>query len=44
VEVTTARGPWRICVNMSCPGKEKQEKRTTRGRGGARGGTRRKRS
>ncbi|MCH3944051.1 MAG: DNA topoisomerase I [Atopobiaceae bacterium] len=24
VEVTTARGPWRICVNMDCPGKEKK--------------------
>jgi DNA topoisomerase-1 len=44
VEVTTARGPWRICVNMSCPGKEKQAKRTTRGRGGTRGGSRRKSS
>ncbi len=24
VEVVTARGPWRICVNMECPGKEKK--------------------
>ncbi len=31
--VHTARGPWRICVNMDCPGKEK--KTTTRGRKGA---------
>lgn len=23
VEVTTARGPWKICVNMDCPGKER---------------------
>ncbi len=23
VEVATARGPWRICVNMGCPSKEK---------------------
>ena len=23
VEVITQRGPWRICVNMDCPGKEK---------------------
>ena len=44
VEVATARGPWRICVNMSCPGKEKQAKTGSRGRGGSRGGARRKRS
>lgn len=25
VVVETARGPWRICVNMDCPGKEKKE-------------------
>ena len=31
VVVETARGPWRICVNMDCPGKEK--KTTGRGRG-----------
>ena len=30
VVVETARGPWRLCVNMDCPGKEK--KTTTRGR------------
>lgn len=24
VVVETARGPWRICVNMDCPGKEKK--------------------
>ena len=41
VEVTTARGPWRICVNMDCPGKEKQASGT---RGRARGGARRRRS
>ncbi len=39
VEVTTARGPWRICVNMDCPGKEKQAASSGRGRG--RGGARR---
>ncbi|MBR2682493.1 MAG: topoisomerase DNA-binding C4 zinc finger domain-containing protein, partial [Atopobiaceae bacterium] len=33
VEVSTARGPWKICVNMDCPGKEK--KTTSRGRGRA---------
>ncbi|MBQ9059312.1 MAG: topoisomerase DNA-binding C4 zinc finger domain-containing protein, partial [Atopobiaceae bacterium] len=30
VEVTTARGPWKLCVNMDCPSKEK--KATSRGR------------
>ena len=25
VEVTTTRGPWRICVNMDCPGKARAE-------------------
>ena len=30
VIVQTARGPWRICVNMDCPGKEKKP---ARGRG-----------
>ena len=24
VEILTARGPWKICVNMDCPGKEKK--------------------
>ena len=33
VVVETARGPWRICVNMECPSKEK--KTTSRGRGAA---------
>ena len=33
VVVETARGPWRICVNMDCPGKEKKP---ARGRAGAR--------
>ncbi len=33
VVVETARGPWRICVNMDCPSKEKKP---TRGRAGAR--------
>ena len=49
VEVVTARGPWRICVNMDCPGKEKTAKTASsargRGRGGAkRASTRRKKS
>lgn len=34
VVVETARGPWHICVNMDCPGKEKKEK-TARGAKGA---------
>ena len=34
VVVETARGPWRICVNMDCPGKEKKAARG-RGRSGA---------
>ncbi|MGN0295748.1 MAG: DNA topoisomerase I [Parafannyhessea sp.] len=25
VEVVTQRGPWRICVNMDCPGRKKKE-------------------
>ena len=33
VVVETARGPWRICVNMDCPSKEKKP---ARGRAGAR--------
>ena len=38
VEVVTARGPWRICVNMDCPGKEKdKEAASSRGKGRARG-------
>lgn len=32
VVVETARGPWRICVNMDCPGKEKKP---ARGKAGA---------
>ena len=32
VEVMTARGPWRLCPNPNCPGREK---RATRGRGAA---------
>ncbi len=40
VEVTTQRGPWRICVNMDCPSKEK--KPATRGRGRGRTKARKK--
>ncbi|MDO4404240.1 MAG: DNA topoisomerase I [Atopobiaceae bacterium] len=43
VEVKTARGPWRICVNMDCPSKEKEAaKSTARGRGRGRTRTTRK--
>jgi rubredoxin len=37
VDVTTNRGPWRICVNMDCPGKEKKAAAPRRGRGSTRG-------
>ena len=41
VVVTTARGPWKLCPNMSCPGREKKEAaKATRGRGRAAGGRR----
>lgn len=37
VVVTTARGPWKLCPNMECPGREKREAaRAARGRGGRR--------
>lgn len=32
VEIETERGPWRICVNMQCPSKEKKAKSGARGR------------
>ena len=36
VIVNTARGPWKICVNMDCPGKEKKPARgAARGKAGA---------
>lgn len=28
VVVQTARGPWKLCVNMDCPGKQREEKKT----------------
>ena len=40
VEVNTQRGPWRICVNMDCPGKEK--KPAAKGRGRTRRSTKKK--
>lgn len=33
VEVTTQRGPWRICVNMDCPSKVAKEKGSSSSRG-----------
>ena len=39
VVVQTARGPWRICVNMDCPGKEKKPARGRGARGAAKGGS-----
>ena len=42
VEVVTQRGPWRICVNMDCPGKEKRA--AAGGRGRSRAGGRRSRA
>jgi DNA topoisomerase I len=36
VVVTTQRGPWKLCPNMDCPGREAREAaRAARGRGGA---------
>lgn len=29
VVVTTNRGPWKLCPNFNCPGKQKKEKKTT---------------
>lgn len=39
VVVQTARGPWRICVNMDCPGKEKKPARGRGARVAAKGGS-----
>ncbi|WP_144744235.1 DNA topoisomerase I [Enorma burkinafasonensis] len=38
VVVETARGPWRICVNMECPGKEQKPARSRRGKAAAKTG------
>ncbi|MGN0075394.1 MAG: DNA topoisomerase I [Parafannyhessea sp.] len=37
VEVVTQRGPWRLCVNMDCPAKQK--KAEAKGRGASKSGT-----
>ena len=42
VEVVTARGPWRICVNMDCPGKEKKAKAKSAGRSKSKAAPRRR--
>ena len=39
VEVVTQRGPWRICVNMDCPSREKKAAAGARGARGARKGS-----
>ena len=41
VEVTTQRGPWRICVNMDCPGKGEEKSQGKTRSSGRRTGTRR---
>ena len=38
VVVTTARGPWKLCPNMECPGRERRE--AARKSGGSRGSRR----
>ena len=42
VVVTTARGPWRICVNMNCPKRERDAKKKTAKKGGRKKATSRK--
>lgn len=40
VQINTERGPWRVCVNMNCPDKEKKASRGSgRARGRKRAGT-----
>ncbi len=34
VVVTTNRGPWKLCPNFNCPGKEKDEAKAKGGKGG----------
>ena len=41
VVVTTARGPWKLCPNLECPGREKKEASSRGGRGGSSRGGRR---
>ena len=38
VVVTTARGPWRLCPNFDCPGKEQDGEEKAGGKAPARGG------
>ena len=45
VIVETARGPWRICINMNCPKREQDKKKTsTRGKGTAKKSTAKKKT
>jgi DNA topoisomerase-1 len=44
VIVTTTRGPWRICVNMNCPKREKEKAAKPKTRGRKKGTTRKKKS
>ncbi len=46
VIVTTARGPWKLCPNFSCPSKEKKEKgkASSKGKAGAKKSTAKKSS
>jgi DNA topoisomerase-1 len=39
VEVVTQRGPWRVCVNMDCPSREKKAASGARGGRGTRKGS-----
>ncbi|MGI6216451.1 MAG: DNA topoisomerase I [Coriobacteriales bacterium] len=39
VVIVTNRGPWKICPNLDCPGREKDEKKTN-GRSGSKRGSR----
>ena len=34
VVIKTARGPWKLCPNFDCPGKEEEEKARAAKKGG----------
>ncbi len=42
VVVTTARGPWKLCPNFGCPGKEEKAKASGARKGAAKGGAKAK--
>ncbi len=44
VQTVTARGPWKFCVNMDCPSKEKSKGGARKGRGRSSKGTSRKKT